>query len=382
MKNIFRVLGILLIPVLVYTGCGPKPIAQESVLDTPDYHVSQGISLLDRGDLDGAMRSFERARDLDLDYADAYSGMALVEAMRGNFAQARRLADEGVSKGRNRNPFTFVVRGRVKTLEAGDNWLERADRDFEKAIELDPDFSGAYYYWALAKKAAYDFRGAETLLQRTLAFNDEWSQVADEEYQVIQMINRAAPGSRVGMRIALIEQIDRADLAVLFMEELRLADVMSRVRETEYETGFQAPTDHNVLPGAPAPEAGPPQDVSGHWASSWIEQVIDLGIMEVSPDNMWYPDELVSRAEYALFLQNILIHVLNDESLATRYIGETSRFRDMRSNTATYNAAALCVDRSIMDASIDGTFGPMNPVSGAEALLIIRQLQNVLRMEF
>lgn len=387
-KRLFLASGTMLVVLaLVLTGCGPKPISQESVLDTPDYHVSRGINLLDRGDLDGAMAAFERAQALDPDYAEAYSGMALVEAERGNFDQAMRHADEGIDKGRNRNAWTFIARGRVYTMEAdGDDWLDDANDDFEKAVDIDPNLTEAYFWWGIAKKRAYDFRGAEDMFQRVLEFNDEWSARADREYETIQKILRAAPGTRVGMQIALIPEIDRADLAVLFIEELRLPEIIERIRPEEFDTGFQAPTDYNVPEeqrNADQMMSGPvANDIQNHWAKSWIEQIIDLGIMEVSPDNRWYPDELITRAEYALFVQNILIHVVRDEGLATRYIGENSRFRDMRSNTATYNAAALCVDRGIMDANIDGTFKPMDNVSGPDALLIIRDLQNELRMEF
>ena len=83
-----------------------------------------------------------------------------------------------------------------------------------------------------------------------------------------------------------------------------------------------------------------------------------------------------------MFIQNIIIHALHDQSVATKYIGEDSRFKDMNSSTAMYNGAALCIDRDIMDANIDGTFHPMDMVSGADALLTIRKFQNQLRMSF
>lgn len=107
-----------------------------------------------------------------------------------------------------------------------------------------------------------------------------------------------------------------------------------------------------------------------------------MGVMEVGSDGNFAPDKLVTRAEYALLLQNILMTVMQEPELATKYIGEESRFKDMNSSTASYNAAALCTDRGVMSAFVDGTFHPMDTVSGADALLIIRQLQNHLRMVF
>jgi hypothetical protein len=74
---------------------------------------------------------------------------------------------------------------------------------------------------------------------------------------------------------------------------------------------------------------------------------------------------------------------MDEPDLSSRYIGETSRFPDVRADHFSYNAIALSVDRGIMRPdSVSGRFRPSDPVSGAEALLIIRELQNAVRMEF
>ena len=81
--------------------------------------------------------------------------------------------------------------------------------------------------------------------------------------------------------------------------------------------------------------------------------------------------------------QGILTLITGDASLATRYVGEASRFPDVRGDFYAYNAIALNAERGIMPAdSISGCFRPDDPVSGPEALLIIRQLQNAVRLEF
>jgi len=374
----------LFLVLLLAAGCGKKQITSESLFDRPDYHVSQGLSLLDRGDTDGAKISFERALDLDPEYAEAYSGLALVAAMEGDFKVAHKLAEEGIDEGR-KNAWTYVVHGRIYTMERkDDNWLGKAEKQFEKAIKYDPDLSEAYFWWGVAKKEHFDFDDAAQLFSRTITFQDEWAIRADNEFQLIQKIQRAAPGSTVGKKIALVDQISRAELAVLFSEELKLREVMEQSGAVKHDTEYQAPKDPTVIEKRPMRTTFDeiPEDIEGHWAKSWIEDILEFGIMELSPDQNFYPDELVTRAEYALFLQHIMVETLGDESFATHYIGERSRFKDMRGNSATYNAAALCVDRNIMDAYLDGTFRPLGTVSGADALLAIRELQNQLRMTF
>jgi len=75
--------------------------------------------------------------------------------------------------------------------------------------------------------------------------------------------------------------------------------------------------------------------------------------------------------------------VTGDESLATKYIGENSRFPDVPGTHFAYNAMALMVDRGIMSADkISGAFQLNKNMSGADALLAIRDFQNALRITF
>ena len=79
----------------------------------------------------------------------------------------------------------------------------------------------------------------------------------------------------------------------------------------------------------------------------------------------------------------ILELIAGQADLATRYVGQPSPFPDVRADSYAFNAIALNVDRGIMAAdTITGSFRPGDTVSGAEALVIIRELQNAVRMEF
>ncbi|MCB2212033.1 S-layer homology domain-containing protein [bacterium] len=375
----------LVLPLLVLlAACGPKPERSESVLDNPEYHVSQGLKHLQQGTLDQAEAEFARANELDPKYAHAWAGIALVRAQQGQIDEAEDLADEAVDKAK-KDPFVWAARGRVYSLitEPGD-YDGDIDDQFEKAVDLDADFDLAWYWWGLAKKRAWDFDDAGAKFARAIALRGEWIAEADAAYAEVQDILRAAPASRIGVKIAQVDTLDRADLSVLFLEELKLAEVMERTMGVTVDPKYVPPKDANLLP--PEMEGKDmslvPQDVRGHWAETWILQVIDLGVMEIAPDRRFYPDQPVTRGEFALFLQNIMANVLHDETLPTKYIGEPTRFKDMRSGTATYNAAALAVDRGFMDADIMGRFQPDGYVTGAEALLSIRAFQDHLEYEF
>jgi hypothetical protein len=85
----------------------------------------------------------------------------------------------------------------------------------------------------------------------------------------------------------------------------------------------------------------------------------------------------------AVVTHGILVLLTGDQELATRYLGETSRFPDVRSDSYAYNAIALNAERGIITADhLTGLFHPEGQVSGAEAMQIIRQLQGAVRFEF
>ena len=124
-------------------------------------------------------------------------------------------------------------------------------------------------------------------------------------------------------------------------------------------------------------------DIEGHWAMNWIKDIIKTGAIGVFPDHTFQPDNKIIRSNYAMFIQNVLLAVTQDQSLATKYIGTPSRFPDVNAAHYAYNSICLVVDRGIMKAdTMDGAFKMNENVSGADALLIIRDFQNALRMTF
>ena len=381
-RNILTVILIAALAVM-FGGCGKKLTKPESVLDTPENHYHQGMRLLDRADYKGAWEEFERARSMNPKFTEAYAGMALVKAEQKIYKDAYKLIDQALGID-GKNHAALIAKGRIITMErSGDDWWKDAVDEFEKALKNKPNDSEAMYYLGQTYKDAYKFTEAVNAFAKVIANKDDWSTKANSEWELVQKIVRAAPGTKVGSKIALLDKIDRADIAVLFMEELKLPDLLKSKRKKTYDTSFKAPDDPMKYKEAAAPAiALGASDISDHWAKNWIKEIIDIGGMEMYPDHTFHPDELITRAEFALLIQNILILVSGDESIATKYFGEESHFPDVNSFHPAYNAIVLCVDRGVMKANIDGSFGLTDNVSGADALLIIREFQNSLRMTF
>lgn len=377
--------GLILILAILFciTGCGPKPIDQESILDTADNHYNQGMRELRADRLDGAAEEFNRAIALDPDYPGGYVGMAMVMAHKGEFKDALDWVDKGISKD---DEFIDgpIIKGVIITMEKkGDKWLEKAVDQFEKALKIDPESEKAVYHMGLAYKEAYDFTNAVTAFGKVVAMKGDYAGPANYEWELVQKIVRAAPGTEIGAKIALIDEIDRADLAVLFVEEMKLLEILEKKQPKTYDTRFRPPEDPTKMETMSKEAMAAATDIEGHWAKNWIEGVIKAGAIDPFPDHTFRPDDKITRANYAMFLQNILIVVTGDQSLATKYIGTTSRFPDVNSSHYAYNAICLSVDRGIMKAdTMDGAFGMADAVSGADALLIIRDFQNALRITF
>lgn len=371
-------LGVLL------TSCAAPPRKPEAALDTPEHHVFSGNKLLDKGDYAGAQREFEMAIQLDKKYSSAYVGLGLVLAYQNdiekafeNMKKAKGLAGKPEDKA---NASVGMIR--LYSLERKEKWLNRAEDEFAAALQADPKSSAAYFYMGKAYKFAFNFDKAGEMFKKGLDLNDQYLIEADSEWKLVQKIQRAAPGSIIGKKIALVEEISRADVAALFVQELLLEKLYEKRSPQKFDTRFQAAppkkfeTDRVV-------KAEPATDIQTHVLRVDIETVLRLGVrgLEPSPDHKFFPNEKVTRAAYALMIEDILIRVSGDENLATRFIGARSPFPDLRNDLPYFNAVMVVTSRGIMEAKdlTTGEFAPMGTVSGADALLIIRNFKDELR---
>ena len=69
--------------------------------------------------------------------------------------------------------------------------------------------------------------------------------------------------------------------------------------------------------------------------------------LEVYPDGNFRPDELVDRATYAMMIEDILVKIAGDNALATRFIGGSSPFPDLRADLPYFNAVMVATSRGL-----------------------------------
>ena len=380
--KIKKIVSLLLLftVVLLVVSCGPKARVPTSQLDTPEHHTYTGLRLLNQEKYADAQREFELAIQLDLKYSKAYTGIALVKTYTGDFDAARENLKLGWKYANADDERLFVYDSRIRYYTQSKlekKWLVLAKDEFDDAVKMDPKHSPAYYFMGLAYKAALEFNQAGQMFAKVIDLKSDYVSEADTQWNMMQKIQRAMPGSINGKIIAIVDRITRADAAALFMEELKI-DVLYKKRTIKsFDTSFKDPDKAAVKPGKLTAK-----DIADHPLKADIEGILEIGVrgLENYPDGNFHPDELVTRAAYAMMLEDILIKVSGDNALATKFIGSTSPFPDLRPDLPYFNAVMVVTSRGIMEAKdmTSGEFAPLNPVSGVDALLIIRKIKQEL----
>ncbi len=390
---------VLVCALALVVGCA-KTRKAGGHMDTPETHYKQGMKYWDLDQYSKAEEEFKLATSLDPKFAPAISGLALTTANKARnasdkdaeedgFKQALKLADkaQGIT---NKIPEVFIAKALVLTMKFEGkkdpkDWIGKVEKQYNKAIDIDPENSEAYYRRGYCYKKAYAFSKAANDFKKVIELKKEFTGPANEQWELIQKIERAAPGTDIGKKIALVEKISRADIAALFVSELKIDKLVQKKRPVKENTGFSAPDDPREMKvDATVKAVAEVTDLEGHWAKNFIMDIVDLKIrgLEPYPDHTFHPQDLVNRGEYAMMVEDVIISILGDESLATKYVGaERSRFPDVNPIHPCYNAICTAVDKNVMDALMNGLFGPEGPVSGPDALLVIRRIQQLNKIE-
>jgi len=381
MKRLFLIMTAV---ALVAAGCA-KPAPPTSVMDTPEYHYKNGLKYLDKDQIDDAMKSFDRAVALDPKSPLGYIGKGLAFGKKGDFKVAFENMEKAKGYDKGIESRIGMIRlydlQMVKEPGKAQSLVKAAEGEFKSA--KDTNSAPLHYYMGLAYKVALDFDKAAEMFRKVLDMNKDFTAEANAEWAVIQKIQRAAPGTEIGKKIALIDKIDRADVAALFDQEMNLEKLFTKRGTKTYDTSFKAPTEAAT---AFSPDKNvkmePATDISSHWLKPSIDTVLKLQVrgLEAGPDHKFDPDKLISKAEFALMLEDILIKVTGDEKLATKFLGATSPFPDVRNDHYAFSAIMTVTSRGFVEADkATGEFRSADPVSGADALLSIREFKNQLK---
>jgi tetratricopeptide (TPR) repeat protein len=390
MTHLFKYRNIFIVVVLFAIGmfivsCAPKPRTAVGEMDTPAHHVNVGMKFLDQGKLADAQREFDLALQMDRKYSQAHVGAALVNAYQNDLKGAFKSMETAKDLAKTQDDKEFMKIGfiRLHTMNqaADKKWLERAKDEFDDVIKKNPRSAPAYFFMGKAYKEALDFNNAGRMFAKVIELKGDYTAQADTEWNLMQKIQRALPGTVAGKKIALHEKVTRADVAALFIEELKIDVIYKKRTPKTFDTGFKDPEKAKEPGGEMILSA---KDIIDHPLRSDIEGVLKIQLrgLEVFPDGAFRPNEFIDRATYAMMIEDILIKITGDNTLATKLIGGPSPFPDLRPDLPYYNAVMVVTSRGIMEAKdiSTGEFAPLGPVPGVDALLVIRKLKDELKI--
>ena len=390
-------LFILCVIVFFLISFWPKVRVAVNQLDTPGHHTFTGLKLLDQEKYADAKREFEMATQLDAKYSKAYTGMALVNIYTGNFNAASDNLALGLKNAKDTDEKLFVNVGKIRyyTLSKSDKkWLELAKNQFDEAVVTDPKQTPAYYFMGLAYKEALEFNLSGQMFAKVIQLKTDHMADADAQLKFLQKVQLAMPATETGKKIALVERITRADAAAIFMEELKIKDLYNKptpkVLDTPLKETEKVSTEVKETEKVPI-DAPPPvpvkllaKDIADHPLKTDIEGILEIGVrgLENDPKGNFNPGEVLSRGEYAMMLEDILIKLTGEKDLAARYVNSKSLFPDVPADMPYFNAIIAVTSRGIMEAknTKTGEFLPLKPVTGVDALLIIRKLKEKLKI--
>jgi Tfp pilus assembly protein PilF len=383
MRTVATLVGAAAV-IFMAAGCASTARNAGGEMDTPQAHYKEGMKYSSQGKIDKAAEEFDLSISLDSKYAPALARRAVITAVKGDLKGAEKLVDKAKSAD-DKCIDVYIVKAMLFILgsaqgKAVKEWLPDAENQFKKALKIDPQNAEVFYRRGSIYKFVYLFDKAAADFKTVLELNKEWTKEADGQWQVMQKIERAAPGTDVGKKIAIVDNISRADICALFVSELEVDKLLQKKMAKEYNTDFKAPDNPREMKTAAPANAVAVTDIKGYWAENFIQDVLALQLrgLDAYPDHTFKPDQLVTRSEYAFMLEDILMAILGDKSLATKYVGSSpSRFPDVNPSSPYYNAICNMVDKGIMKADMSGEFGIERPVSGADALLVIRLLKEL-----
>lgn len=348
-----RISIICLMAVLAVSGCATREGPRQVLLNTPAQHVSSGLQLLDAGRLTDAGREFEAATVLDGKYAGGYIGLAIVEARKGQFEKATRLIHRAASFAGQRweRAQLEVANMELFMAEAKPGWLERVEAAYARATSIAPLATRATYTLALSYLKALRFDLARVRFDQLAAGDDSLAFLARAGVELCDKVLEADPRTELGKRTALIRLINRAELAALLVAEVDLP-------WPPPDKPLQA-TD--VRPDLPQAEA--------------IHRVIASKIkgFPLQGGGQFVAPLTVKRQDLAMVALGVVEKISGRQNLLGAY--EAVGVEDLPKNENYALAISRCLDWRLMDRIHWSRFDPRAPVSGADALLVLKRAE-------
>lgn len=371
-RKIARFLSLLFPFILLMAllpGCAPRIPTPVALVDNPEHSYNNGMKFLERGEYEWALAEFERALVLDPQFSLAYVGIGLVKGAKGDFDAAFNALTKAKELNGGQASVGII---RLNTLQKADGWITRAEAEFEAARQKHSRDPSLYYYMGIAYKEALELKKALSMFQRVQELGAGYLAEAKLETYLVDRVIRAQPRSEIGRQMVLKDRLNRMDVALLLLEEGEVEKILQE--RSPKSSGSPGPQ--------PLQSKARLVDLLDHPNRGKVETVLSLKIrgLEHFPDLTFSPNHPVSRAEYAIILEDIFLKATGDDDLGTRYLNEPSPFEDVDPSSYAFNAIMLLTRKAVLEAKSYNLFEPEKPVNGPDALLALRRLSEEIKL--
>jgi hypothetical protein len=385
MTPIHRItLIVLFIAGSLLAGCAGQnaqlpQTAAPSPMDSPEYLYGSGKRALGDGDIETAETFFNQALAADEDSIAAMIGLCEAALAKGDGPTATDWAKRAMKRADTdpdrRDAITALMT--VYGTTRPDDWLEKMEDLWEDVREIDDQPETAAMIMGNGYQESGDYLSAVVCYRQVIEWQGARSGDADQAMDALFRQLRAEPGSPVGRTVSRQEIVNRGDLCALIIEELKLPEYLDKKVPQKYNARFVTPQQYTEA----ADSVALPADVVGSRYEVNIVDVLTYAIrgLEPLPDGDFYPEAPVTRAAFALSMEDILARIKDEPLLTTAFVGSSSPFPDVSPDHFAFNAMVVCTTRDFLAADLDGAFRPDEPVSGAESLIGIRRLKEEIK---
>ncbi len=294
---------------------------------------------------------------------ESYIGLASLELAENNLEAAMKTQKRGLRYAKQ-NDDKLALRTLGVQIERAARNAKRALSQYKRGVRVKTSSSYPALHYAMAE-VYFDNRNfpeAREMLGLSLAADAMNNERAEAMLAHVQQIERAVAITQ--SNFAYSASINRAEIARLLNRDLKMSEYIPQPEaESVGETSDQGLTDYA--------DSEYSSDILASHRLNFRSFRITNGAFN--------PSKSMTRGELAMLVEDILY--AKYQVSRTAFIGTASPFSDLKSNATSFNAVMSAVTRGLMQGREDGTIGPDDLVSGAESILVLHNLKQILQRE-
>ena len=301
--------------------------------------------------------------ETDKKQVENYIGLAGLELAEGNLKAALKAQKRGLRYAKQ-NDDKLALRTLGIQIERAARNAKRALSQYKRGVRVKTSSTYPALHYAMAE-VYFDNRNfpeAREMLRLSLTADAMNNEQAESMLAHVQQIEHAVAITQ--SNFAYSASINRAEIARLLNRDLKMSEYIPRPEAKSVgETSDQGLTDYA--------NSEYRDDILASHRLNFRSFRITNGAFN--------PLKSMTRGELAMLVEDILY--AKYQISRTAFIGTASPFSDLRSNATSFNAVMSAVTRGLMQGREDGTIGPNDLVSGAESILVLHNLKQILQRE-